>query len=237
MLITMPLAASARVKVAPGEDQSWQQPNGRRTADKRPCQQRDLRSAVRLRGLGHDLDDLLAVEPGPRVTIERNDARVAAGESCEVDRLAGEGRELELFDVEAGDLRQRLARVLGRKRRRLTAPAAQRLLSGGLVLVIPDYTCYPAAGYPQQTQEVAAALAWTLENIERYGGDAKRVIVAAQSAGGQIAALAVLDPQWLAAHGHSAAELLKAATKVEMVHVPYRGSPQALSPDVGEPGV
>src|SRR5262245_9980705 len=33
--------------------------------------------------------------------------------------------------------------------------------------------------------------------------------------------------------GHIAAELLKAATKVDMVHVPYRGSPQALQGLVG----
>jgi tripartite-type tricarboxylate transporter receptor subunit TctC len=33
--------------------------------------------------------------------------------------------------------------------------------------------------------------------------------------------------------GHIAAELLKAATKVDMVHVPYRGSPQALQDLVG----
>ena len=33
--------------------------------------------------------------------------------------------------------------------------------------------------------------------------------------------------------GHIAAELLKAATKIDMVHVPYRGSPQALQDLVG----
>jgi acetyl esterase/lipase len=89
----------------------------------------------------------------------------------------------------------------------LYASAARRLLPAGLVLVIPDYTLYPAAGYPRQTQDIAAAIAWTLDNIGHYGGDPRRVVVAAQSAGAQVAALVVLDPRWLAAHQHSPSEL------------------------------
>jgi acetyl esterase/lipase len=89
----------------------------------------------------------------------------------------------------------------------LYAPAAQRLLPSGLVLVIPDYTLFPKAGYPRQTEEIAAALAWTLEHAAEYGGDPQRVVLVAQSAGAQIAGLALLEPRWLAAYGHSAADL------------------------------
>ena len=95
----------------------------------------------------------------------------------------------------------------GSGNKELYAPAAQRLLAEGLVLVVPDYTLYPAAGYPRQTREMAAALAWTLDNIANYGGDPSRVVVVAQSAGAQIAGLAALEPRWLAEHGHSLAEL------------------------------
>jgi acetyl esterase/lipase len=89
----------------------------------------------------------------------------------------------------------------------LYAPMAQRLLPEGIVLVIPDYTTYPAARFPQPTEEIAAAIAWTLDNIQQYGGDPRRVVVAAQSAGAQVAGVALLDPRWLAAHRHSAAEV------------------------------
>lgn len=91
--------------------------------------------------------------------------------------------------------------------RALYAPMAQRLLPEGLVVVVPDYTLHPRARFPQPVQEVAAAIAWTLDHIDEYGGDRRRVILAAQSAGAQIAATALLDPRWLAAHGHSAAEI------------------------------
>jgi acetyl esterase/lipase len=91
--------------------------------------------------------------------------------------------------------------------KKLYSLAAQRILPKGIVLVVPDYTTFPAAGYPRQSEEVAAALAWTLDHIHEFGGDPARVLLAAQSAGAQIAALALLDPRFLAAHGHSAAEL------------------------------
>ncbi len=89
----------------------------------------------------------------------------------------------------------------------LYAPMAQRLLPEGVVVVVPNYTTYPTARHPQPVREIAAAIAWTLDNIQHFGGDPRRVILGAQSAGAQIAALALLDPRWLAAHGHSAADI------------------------------
>lgn len=89
----------------------------------------------------------------------------------------------------------------------LFSPVAMKLLPEGMVVVIPDYTLHPDAGYEQMADEVAAALSWTLERIEGYGGDPSRVIVAGHSAGAHLAALAVMDPRFLAAYGHSAAEI------------------------------
>lgn len=89
----------------------------------------------------------------------------------------------------------------------LYAPMAQRLLPEGLVLVLPDYAAYPAARFPQPVREIAAAIAWTLDHIQDYGGDPRRVVLAAQSAGAQIALTALLDPQWLAPYGHRAGDV------------------------------
>lgn len=89
----------------------------------------------------------------------------------------------------------------------LHAPVAQKLLPEGMIVLVMDYTLYPDATYRQQTAEVADAIAWTLENIEQYGGDPARVIVGGQSAGGHLAMLAAYDPQWLAPTGHDLTEI------------------------------
>jgi len=87
------------------------------------------------------------------------------------------------------------------------APAAMKLLPEAMVVVIPDHTLYPHAGYEQMTHEVAAALSWTLENIEQYGGDPERVVVAGHSSGGHLVGLAVMDRRFLQAYGHDKGEV------------------------------
>jgi acetyl esterase/lipase len=89
----------------------------------------------------------------------------------------------------------------------LFAPVAQKLLPEGMVVVIPDYTLYPDANYEQMAREMAAAIAWTLENAARYGGDPDRVIVAGHSAGAHLSGLAVLDARYLEELGHSSEEI------------------------------
>jgi acetyl esterase/lipase len=92
-------------------------------------------------------------------------------------------------------------------RKGLFSPVAMTMLPEGLVVVIPDYTLYPEAGYEQMAHEVAAAIDWTLENIEQYGGDPRRVVVAGHSAGAHLVGLAVMDPRFLSAYGRTGAEL------------------------------
>ncbi|MGD8738627.1 MAG: alpha/beta hydrolase [Anaerolineae bacterium] len=91
--------------------------------------------------------------------------------------------------------------------KKLFAPVAQKLLPAGMVVVIPDYTLYPGAGYEQMADEVAAALSWTLDHIQEYGGDPQRVVVAGHSAGGHLGGLAVMDPRYLAAYGHQGSQV------------------------------
>lgn len=89
----------------------------------------------------------------------------------------------------------------------LYAPAAQLLLPHNLVIVVPDYTLHPAAKYKQQTREVADSISWALDNVEKFGGDPRRLVVVGQSAGGHLAALALLDEQWLGGQGHHVSEI------------------------------
>jgi acetyl esterase/lipase len=95
----------------------------------------------------------------------------------------------------------------GRYSRKLFAPVAMKLLPEKMIVVIPNHTPYPDAGYEQMTNEVAAALSWTLENIGQYGGDPKRVTILGHSSGGHLAGLVVMDSRFLTAHGHTSAEI------------------------------
>jgi acetyl esterase/lipase len=54
------------------------------------------------------------------------------------------------------------------------------------------------------THEVAAAIGWTLENIGRYGGDPRHVVVCGHSSGGHLVGLAMMDPRLLRVYGHAA---------------------------------
>ena len=71
----------------------------------------------------------------------------------------------------------------------------------GVVTVIPDYRLYPEVKFPAFVDDAARATAWTRANIARFGGDPHRIFLIGHSAGGQIATLLALDPQYLQADG------------------------------------
>lgn len=56
---------------------------------------------------------------------------------------------------------------------------------------------------PDYIYDAAAAVAWIIKNIEKYGGDAKKVYVSGQSAGGYLSAMVALDKRYLGAFGVS----------------------------------
>lgn len=78
---------------------------------------------------------------------------------------------------------------------------ADALTARGLLVVIPDYRLYPQVRYPAFLEDCAKAVAWTLRDIERYGGDPRRVFLFGHSAGAYNAAMLALDPRWLAGQG------------------------------------
>lgn len=73
----------------------------------------------------------------------------------------------------------------------------QALSSRGIVAVVADYRLYPQVRYPGILRDSAHALAWTLSNIGRFGGDPDHVFVMGHSAGAYNAAMIALDNHWL----------------------------------------
>ena len=74
------------------------------------------------------------------------------------------------------------------------------LISGG-------YRLLTNATPAQAVSDAAAAVAWTLKNISRYGGDPKKVFVTGTSAGGYLTAMVGLDYRWLEKHGFKPTDL------------------------------
>ena len=76
-----------------------------------------------------------------------------------------------------------------------------RSLQGqGIAVVAPNYRLSPDAKSPEYIEDAAAAVAWTVKNIESYGGSQKKVFVAGHSAGGYLATMVGLDRRWLEVH-------------------------------------
>nr|WP_245344660.1 alpha/beta hydrolase [Asticcacaulis solisilvae] len=71
------------------------------------------------------------------------------------------------------------------------------LASMGHVVVVPDYRLVPEHPYPDFVFDGAAAVKHAVTHAKDYGGDGSRLALMGQSAGGYIAALLPLDPQFL----------------------------------------
>lgn len=77
------------------------------------------------------------------------------------------------------------------------------LRNAGFVIVAPNYRLIPNVNVEDCIDDAAAAVAWTVDNISRYGGDPRRITVAGHSAGGYLTSMIGLDHTRLARYGHT----------------------------------
>jgi|TARA_B110000902_G_scaffold67140_1_gene79778 arylformamidase len=66
-----------------------------------------------------------------------------------------------------------------------------------IVTVIPNYTLSPNGNYDTMAKEVAAAIQWTSDNIEKYNGNPDQIFLMGHSAGGHLIALVGTNPKYL----------------------------------------
>ncbi len=62
------------------------------------------------------------------------------------------------------------------------------LARAGFITVVINYRLAPEHRFPAAAVDVAAAYTWVTQNIENYGGDKKRIAIAGESAGANLAA-------------------------------------------------
>src|SRR4051812_11551880 len=61
--------------------------------------------------------------------------------------------------------------------------AGKNLAKNGIVTVVTNYRLSPLVRHPEHAKDVARAYAWVVKNIDKYGGDPDRVVLAGHSAG------------------------------------------------------
>ncbi len=71
----------------------------------------------------------------------------------------------------------------------------------GFVFVSTNYRLLPTVEMDAIIKDIAKSIRWTHDNITKYGGDPKRILVMGHSAGAQLAALICIDDRYLKAEG------------------------------------
>lgn len=79
----------------------------------------------------------------------------------------------------------------------------QFFTSRNWIFVSANYRLLPDGKHPANVQDVASALAWVHNNIEKYGGSTDRIILCGFSAGAHLVALAGVDGNYLNNAGKS----------------------------------
>lgn len=77
----------------------------------------------------------------------------------------------------------------------------------GIGVIAVGYRLSPKAKSPDYIDDAAAAVAWTFQNIQKYGGDSKQIYVSGHSAGGYLTSMIGLDKRWLNKYGVDANEI------------------------------
>ena len=75
------------------------------------------------------------------------------------------------------------------------------LADAGYVAVLPDYTLFPQARFPDFIRDGARAVKWAHDHATDLGGDPNAIFLMGHSAGGHIAATLALDERYLRAVG------------------------------------
>lgn len=76
----------------------------------------------------------------------------------------------------------------------------QELKEQGFAVVAVNYRLSPKATNPAYTVDAAEAVAWTFNQIEKYGGNRDKIYISGHSAGGYLSLMLALDKSYLQAH-------------------------------------
>lgn len=152
----------------------------------------------------------LAASPTPAPAAE---PRIT---QTEVDYVEGEGADpvkhtLDIFRPEGQDGLPVLLFFHGgvwqRGDKSNYSNVGEALARRGILTLVVNYRLTPTVRHPEHMRDAARAVAWALENVERFGGRKDRVFISGHSAGGHLVTLLLFEPSYLKAVGHAPEEL------------------------------
>ena len=74
----------------------------------------------------------------------------------------------------------------------------EKLMNQGFAVVGIEYRRNPEVKCPVYIEDAAAAVAWTFQNVAKYGGDTTKIFLSGHSAGGYLDLMVGMDKKWLA---------------------------------------
>ena len=77
----------------------------------------------------------------------------------------------------------------------------RELMNRGFAVVAVNYRLSPKAKNPAYIEDAAAAVAWTFNHIEEYGGNKDKIFVSGHSAGGYLSLILAMDKKYMATYG------------------------------------
>ncbi len=80
----------------------------------------------------------------------------------------------------------------------------------GFAVVSVNYRLFPQCKCPDYIDDAAMAVAWTFENIGKYGGDKNQIYVSGHSAGGYLTLMVALAKEYMKKYGADADKIAKA---------------------------
>ena len=80
----------------------------------------------------------------------------------------------------------------------------------GFAVVSVNYRLFPQCKCPDYIEDAAMAVAWTFENIEKYGGNKNQIYVSGHSAGGYLTLMVTLAKEYMEKYGADADKIAKA---------------------------
>ena len=71
----------------------------------------------------------------------------------------------------------------------------------GVLFLSINYRLYPEVRFPEFPRDLARAIKWARDNVERFGGNKKNIFLIGHSAGAHNASLVALDKRYLEEFG------------------------------------